>query len=65
MSLTYCLIHETRKATAWLNVPCAPGGKLPVCEECARPENRGAVFEKYRQDHEKTIKAFKQTNPGS
>lgn len=60
-----CIVHPDRPATKDMNVPCAPGGKIPVCDECAKPESVGRVFSAYKDSHAKRITAFKQTNPGS
>lgn len=60
-----CIVHPERPATGTLNVPCAPGGKLHVCDDCAKPENIGAVFDAYKSGHGKEIKVYKQVNPGS
>lgn len=60
-----CFIHPDRDAVGFLKVPCAPGGKLQCCEECEKPENLPKVFKAYQDSHSKTIKVFKQTNPGS
>jgi hypothetical protein len=31
---TKCAVHPDRPVTRALNVPCAPGGKLWMCDEC-------------------------------
>lgn len=51
MDLQRCFIHPDRPATIAKNVPCAPGGKLWVCPECARPENCESVFLAYKNQH--------------
>ena len=60
-----CFIHDDKIATGSAQVPCAPGGKLWLCDECQKPENSKAVFEAYQKSHGKTIKAFKQVNTNS
>lgn len=60
-----CIVHPEREATERMTVPCAPGGFLPVCDECKKPEAGQAVFEAYKASHSKHIKVFKQENPGS
>lgn len=54
-----CFVHNDRLATKELNIPCAPGGKLHVCEECARPESTKMVFDAYRASHEQRIVDFR------
>lgn len=60
-----CFVHFTRLATRVGNIPCAPDGKVYLCDECATPEGIKTVFEKYQAGHSKHITAFKQVNPGS
>lgn len=52
----FCVVHPERAATQWLNVPCARDGKLGVCDECAKPEHRGAVFRAYQSAHGRNIR---------
>ena len=54
-----CICHPDRLATGFLQVPCAPGGKLPVCADCFRPEARQAVFDAYQANHDSRIQAQK------
>ena len=58
---TKCFYHEERNSTRALNIPCAPTGKLWVCEECfnADPASdlRRALFEKYMAGHQSNIEA--------
>lgn len=59
-----CFMEDGRAAVHSLNVPCAPGGKIVVCQECADDPNIAArVFDKYRQSHGKRIQTFK--TPGN
>lgn len=60
-----CLVHADRKATRPLTIPCAPGGAVWVCEECADPKSMQAVFDAYKASHGKEITVYKQVNPGS
>lgn len=64
----YCVVHPDRPAASAFNIPCAPGGKVHVCAECAdksNPEILRRVFEAYQAQHGKRITAFKQENPNS
>lgn len=54
-----CICHPERIATGFLDVSCAPGGQLPVCADCFRPEARQAVFDAYRANHDSRIQAQK------
>jgi len=58
-----CANHKDRPAVKVLNVPCAPEGKWPVCQECV--DNPELAFKLYQENHSKEIKVFKQTNPNS
>jgi len=55
----HCLLHTDRPATRALNIPCAPSGRLWVCDECyaADPgsELRGQLFKMYLASHEQNI----------
>ena len=52
---TACFLHTDRPATRALNIPCAPGGKVWVCDEChaAGPASdlRKQLFDKYLAGH--------------
>lgn len=50
-----CFIHRDRDSVRVLNIPCAPGGRLLVCEECFDPANRQRVFEVYMATHHDAI----------
>lgn len=61
---TICFLCEVKPATEHMNVPCAPGGKISLCKECADQDHVDAiVFDKYRQSHGKRIQTFK--TPGN
>jgi hypothetical protein len=51
-----CFRHQDRPATRVLRIPCAPGGKLDVCDECYDPANRKPVFEAYFAEHEERVR---------
>jgi hypothetical protein len=50
-----CYLHPDRTATKVLNIPCAPGGKLDVCDDCFAESGRLAVFQKYSASHQDAI----------
>lgn len=54
-----CFRHPERPAVHRLKIPCAPGGGLWVCEECAKPESMDANFEAYLESHRKAVQVFK------
>ena len=62
-----CYIHADRPATCHLNIPCAPGGKIPVCDECFNAEPlspiRRQLFEKYAASHGMAIQAKRAVDP--
>ncbi len=58
-----CYLHENRPATKTLNVPCAPGGKIHICDECNTEGGRRAVFEKYAAAHGDRIRQKRATDP--
>ena len=60
-----CLVHPDRPAEFASNVPCAPGGELFICAECAKPENGKRVFDAYVAVHGKWVRVFTQVNPNS
>jgi len=61
-----CFLHQDRDATRALNIPCAPSGKLWVCQECfeADPgsELRKQLFDKYLRSHESAVNTRRQQN---
>jgi hypothetical protein len=67
IQLQYCYLHEQRLAQRSLNIPCAPDGKIAVCDECfsAEPTSplRKQLFEKYAASHGARIQAKRAVAP--
>lgn len=57
-----CFRHQERPATRALTIPCAPGGKLWVCDECFDQANRKAVFEHYAASNHGRIEQQRATD---
>lgn len=62
-----CYLHPERPAAKALNVPCAPGGKIWICAECAAdPDILRKTFEKHAVAHYKAMRVFTAPpNPGN
>lgn len=57
-----CQFHSYRIATSALHVPCAPNGRIPVCDECAAEENRERTFQAYYDQHADHVHRHKNQN---
>jgi len=59
-----CFLCDVNPATHDLKIPCAPGGKLSICEKCKKaPDMINAVWRKYQASHKREIDLFK--TPGN
>jgi len=63
----HCYLHADQPATHSLNIPCAPDGKIAVCDECFRAEPtsplRKQLFDKYAASHGARIQAKRAVDP--